>query len=110
MHRLLAQNLQIDGNYGIEGPLKLPGGQEATLGSLVSLVAKFSIGAASIILLLIFIWAGFDFVKSRGNPQKIAAARLKVIYGIVGYILLVAAFLITRIVANTFGLGGDLFN
>jgi hypothetical protein len=107
--RLLAQTIKI-GGQAVEGPLKLPGGEAPTLGGLVSLLAKFSIGAASVIMLLIFIWAGFDFARSRGNPQKIAAARLKVIYAIVGYILLVAAFLITRIVANIFGLGGGLFN
>jgi hypothetical protein len=44
------------------------------------------------------------------TPQKLSAARLKIVYAIVGYILLVSAFLITRLVANAFGLGAGLFN
>lgn len=107
--KLLAQQINIGGE-AIQGPLKLPGGEEATVGGLTSVLSQFAIGAASIILLLILIWAGFDVIRSRGNPQKLSAARLKIVYAIVGYILLVSAFLITRLVANAFGLGAGLFN
>jgi hypothetical protein len=107
--KLLAQQINIGGE-SLQGPLKLPGGEEATVGGLASVLSQFAIGAASIILLLILIWAGFDVIRSRGNPQKLSAARLKIVYAIVGYILLVSAFLITRLVANAFGLGASLFN
>jgi hypothetical protein len=110
IHSLLAQTVNVGGKT-IKGKLQLPGsgGAEPTLGAIISLLVQVVIGLASVVLFLIFIWAGYDFVVSRGDPQKIAAARNKITYGIVGYILLVVAFLIVRIVSQVFGIGQDLF-
>jgi len=106
--RILAQRINVSGKE-LRGRLILPGGEEATLGGIVSLLVQVSIGIAATILFLIFIWAGYELVTSRGEPQKIAAARNKITYGIVGFILLVASFLIIRIISQVFGLGEELF-
>ncbi len=111
-HQLLAQTVTVGGQT-IKGKLQLPagfGGANATLADIVSLLTQVAIGLASVVLFLIFIWAGYDFVVSKGDPQKVASARLKITYGIAGYILLVLAYLIVRVISQVFGVGQELFN
>jgi|YNPBryBLVA2012_1023415.scaffolds.fasta_scaffold141908_1 hypothetical protein len=102
--KYLAQQIQINGQ-SIEGPL-----QFNTLGEIVSRVVNlFLIPIASVILLLVFIWAGYDFMMSEGNPEKIKSAQAKITSGIIGLVLLITAFLIVRVVELIFGLRSGIF-
>ncbi len=56
-------------------------------------------GAAVIMLLV----AGFGFLISMGNPEKIAVARQSVLWIIVGIVVGVLAFSIPFIIKNTLG-------
>jgi hypothetical protein len=87
--KYLSQQIQINGQ-SIEGPLKFN-----TLGEIVSRVVNlFLIPIAGVILLLVFIWAGYDFMTSEGNPEKIKSAQAKITTGVIGLVLLVSAFLL----------------
>jgi len=100
----LAQNLNISGQ-SIEGPLKFN-----NLGEVVSRVINvFLIPIAGIILLLIFIFAGYDFITSQGNPEKIKSAQAKMTSGIIGLVLLVLSFLVVRVVELIFGVKSGIF-
>ena len=48
-------------------------------------------------------------MMSQGNPEKIKAGQGKITAGIIGFALLIASFLITRLIAFVFGLGGGIF-
>ncbi|MBI1863494.1 hypothetical protein HYS00_05255 [Candidatus Microgenomates bacterium] len=108
MHRFLAQSIKV-GDQEIQGQLKLPGGKEVTLGNIINVVLPFVIMLCGILLFFIFIWAGYDFMLSRGEPGKIKAARAKMTYGIVGFVLLVLSYFIVNLISYMFGVGGGLF-
>ncbi len=97
--------LQI-GNQNIVSPLdpKLQ-----NLGDVLNRVTNFLIPIAAVILLFVFIWGGYDVLMSQGSAEKVKAGRLKITAGIVGLILMVFAYVITRLVARVFGLGEGLF-
>ena len=86
-----------------------PGGggfltQITDLGRLVSIVASNAIVIAGIILLFLFIFAGFQMITGAGNPQKQQQAQQIMTAGIIGFILVVAAFLIVRLIESTLGI------
>ena len=83
--QLLAQSLQISGQT-IEGPLD-----------------------SAVILFIVFIWGGYDFMMSGGSPDKIKSARAKITAGLIGFVLLIAAFVIVRLASYIFGLGSTIF-
>lgn len=96
---MLAQSINVDGQ-SIEGPLK----GINTVGDLINTLMKFLIPLAGIILLLVLIWGGYDFMMSGGNPEKVKSAKAKITTGIIGFVLLVLAYLIVRIISFIFGL------
>ena len=102
--RYLAQQVKINDQI-IEGPL-----QFNTLGEIVSRVVNFFlIPISGVILLLVFIWAGYDFMTSEGNPEKIKSAQAKITTGIIGMVLLVLAFLIVKVVELILGIETGIF-
>jgi succinate dehydrogenase hydrophobic anchor subunit len=102
--KYLAQKFRINDQI-IEGPL-----QFNTLGEIVSRVVNFFlIPISGVILLLVFIWAGYDFMTSEGNPEKIKSAQAKMTTGIIGIVLLVLAFLIVKVVELILGIRTGIF-
>jgi len=102
--KYLAQTIQINGQ-SIEGPLRFN-----TLGEIVGRVMNlFLIPVAGVILLLVFIWAGYDFMTSEGNPEKIKSAQAKITSGVIGVLLLVSSFLIVKLVELILGIKSGIF-
>ncbi len=101
--RYFAQSLNINGQQ-IQGPLD---SQFQNIGSIVNVITRFMVPLAIIILLFSFIMAGYDYLTSQGSAEKIKSAQAKMVTGVVGFILLLFALLIVRIVAYIFGVGGS---
>src|SRR3989338_7709720 len=105
----LAQKICIGGlTTCIDGPLPSGAGGINTIGDLVNRVVQFLIPLAALILLLVFIWAGYDYMMSQGNPEKLKSAQAKLTTGLIGFVLLMLAFLIVRLLSFIFGLGGGI--
>jgi len=103
-HNYLAQNLSI-GGQAIQGPLQ----GINTVGDLISKILEFAIPMGGIILLFMMIWGGYDIITSQGSAEKWKTARNKITYGIIGFILLAVAFLLTKLVEVIFGLKTGIF-
>lgn len=58
----------------------------------------FVFALAGAIALLVITIAGFNFVTSQGEPQKVATARMTILYAIVGLVISVFAFTIVKFV------------
>lgn len=100
----LAQTLHVGGTT-VNGPLV----GINTLGDLINKIVSFVFPLALIALLFVFIWGGYGYLLSRGNPEKLKAARARLTTGIIGFVLLILSYLIVRLVAQIFGLGEGLF-
>ncbi len=101
----LAQQININGQ-SIKGPLV----GINNLGDLINKVVNvFLIPLAGIILFIVLLWGGIGFILSRGNPEKVKSARAKITTGLIGFLLLILAFFIVRLVSFIFGLGAGLF-
>ena len=102
MKTLLAQQIKVNGVV-IEGPLDK---SYTNIASIINNIVPFIMTLAGILLFFILLWGGFDYVTSQGAPEKLKSANAKITAGVIGFILLVLSFLITRIVAYIFGVGG----
>jgi hypothetical protein len=97
---LIAQSINISGQP-ITGPLV----GISTIGDVVNKVMVFIVPLAGIILLFVFILGGYDLMMSQGAPDKLKAAQGKIVTGLIGFILLIAAYLIVKLIALIFGFG-----
>jgi len=97
---LLAQNISISG-MPISGPLV----GYNNIGDIVNNVVPFIMTLAGIILFFVLMWGGYDYVTSQGAPEKLKTANAKITAGVIGFVLLVLSFLITRVLSYVFGIG-----
>jgi hypothetical protein len=94
----------IDVNYtfgngiGFEGQLGL-GTRDIrlTIGSLISVV----IGFLGIVATLIILLGGFTWMTAAGNEEKVGKAKKMIIGGIIGLIIILAAFAIAKFAINS---------
>ena len=95
----LTQQIDI-GGQPITGPLQ----GITSLSDIVNRIVEFLIPLAGIILLLVLIWGGYDYLMSQGQPEKIKNAQAKITTGIIGFILLVFSYILVRLIVKIFGL------
>ena len=95
-----AQNISISG-MPIKGPLV----GYNNIADIVNNVVPFIMTLAGIILFFVLMWGGLDYVQSQGQPEKLKSANAKITAGVIGFVLLVLSFLITRVLSYIFGIG-----
>jgi hypothetical protein len=91
------------GNKDIYSPGNALGGNSANYGKLISPIiqnALIALGGLSLITILI---AGFSYINSEGDERKIEIAQKTLTYAIIGIVVAVAGFLITRLIGYIVG-------
>lgn len=103
--KILAQNFNLN-DQKIKGPLVIPGANpdNLKLSDIVNRVLQFILPLAGVVLLLIFISGGYDFITSEGNPEKVKKAQAKITTGIVGFFILALSYFLVRLISFLFGL------
>ncbi len=100
----LAQSMTV-GGQSIQGPLV----GINKVGDLISKLLTLLIPLGGIILLIVVIWGGYDYMMSRGTPEKVKTAQAKITYGIIGFVLLAVSFLLIKVIQIIFGLDTGIF-
>jgi len=99
MRTLLAQVVNIEGNGGsnvsIEGPVNFKFGSDS-IGVIVGQALPYIFAAAGIGLLLMIISSGFSIMTSAGDAKKLAQGRMTLTNSIVGFILILVHFGLSR--------------
>ncbi|MDD4937922.1 MAG: hypothetical protein PHX34_02780 [Candidatus Shapirobacteria bacterium] len=94
----------------LEGPGIVPDTNPA---SQVETIISTVFGILTIVAVIYFIFqiifAGYGFLSSQGNEEKIKTARDRLTNGILGLTIVVVAFGVGVFLANLLGLG-DIFN
>lgn len=87
----------------VKAPDGVPVGGSGVLSSALGVGLQIFLIVVIIAALFYLVWAGIRWIQSSGDPQKVEAARMQIVYAIIG---LVVAFLSFAII-NLFG---GLFN
>lgn len=65
---------------------------------------------ALIFVVIIFAYAGFTYLTSGGSASKIEKAHNMLIKAVVGFVIVLSAFLIVELIANILGLDSAIIN
>lgn len=93
--------INLPGNTIITSPLR---GGHTSLGITISLLMRYLLPGAGILMLLYLIFGGFQYMLSRGDPKAIQAAQGKITGAIIGFIIVFLAYWIVQAVALILGL------
>ncbi len=90
------KNIAIDIGQEFGSPL----GQGKSVGDLVSVFLNASFAIASLIVLFLFIFAGYSIIAGAGynDPQKIEKGKKTATSAIIGIIIILSAYWIIRII------------
>jgi hypothetical protein len=98
-----------DGDPGLPGvgkinqdELNLPTDVNDIIGNLIQLVYA----VAGIIFFFMFVLGGIRYLTAGGDEKAAASARATLTQAFIGLVIVVAAFLITQLVFNLFGIEG----
>ncbi len=76
----------------------------SSLGDIVSQILNYAIVLAGIAFFGFLIMGGFDLLTSAGNPEGIKRGTNKIIYGLTGFIIVMASYFILQVVELVFGI------
>ena len=72
---------------------------------IIRVILTYFYIAAIILALLFLIWGGFNWITSEGDKQKLAQAREKITFSVIGLIVVFLAYLVVVFIGNFFGVG-----
>lgn len=75
----------------------------STPAGLISNVLPFIFGAAGFALLIYLVMGGFQIMLSRGDPKAVQGGQGKITNAIIGFVIIITAFLLTRLAGQIFG-------
>jgi hypothetical protein len=103
----LAQCIKIAGEE-ICGPIPTPtgaaAGQGITVAYILNILISIIFPLSGVLLFFYLVAGGYNFLTSAGNPEKIKAGQGKITAALIGFFLLMASYLIVRILTTIFGL------
>ncbi len=74
-------------------------GDKAAAGIVESVFNWFFVVAGALCIAII-IWAGITYATAGGDEEKVEKAKKRLIYGIIGVAVIIAAFAITQLIEN----------
>jgi hypothetical protein len=88
------------------------GGDFSTSGAaLIQTGISLLLYVATALAILMLMWGGIQWITSSGDPEKVAAAKKKITFAIVGLVIAIGAFFIVRVIVTVLGgSGNDLLN
>lgn len=86
----------------IDGPKSIPSGGTDTLTTAISGGLSILIIIAIVLCLISIVRAGIQWASSSGDKSKVASARARLTWSIVGLIIVLLAFMIVNILGSFF--------
>lgn len=100
MSKLIAE-VKIGDHFGFSGP------EYSSLGQATSQLVVPIFSIATFVVILYFLLGAFKYLKAGGNKEDVESARMMILHAIIGFIVLMFAFLILQfILSNLFDVTG----
>ena len=100
--------LTIPGEYGGSSNIIMPNavncGSNGCFNTVMQYITQWMFAFAVIICLAYLIWGGIDWTMSSGDKTKLQKARLKLIYAIIGLVIVFLAFFFVNLGGHLLGL------
>jgi Type IV secretion system pilin len=96
------------GNQTITPPKSIPNGGLSTVATVVGNAITIMLIITVVLSLIYLMLGGIVWINSGGDKSKVAAARARITYAIIGLVVALVAFLIINIIGFIFNV--DLLN
>lgn len=96
----------IDSAFG----LAVINGKQVTLGGFISGLILPAFSIAAIMVVFYFLIGAFELITSQGDKAHIVSARSKIYHSIIGFVLLIALFVIMQYVPQALGINFRIFS
>jgi hypothetical protein len=100
--------LQLPGGYSFTTSA-VPTGGASPLTNIINVGLDLAVITAIFVCLFMLILAGFSWMTSQGDKQKLASARQRIAMAIIGLIVVFTSFILINIIYTFFNLGGNNF-
>lgn len=97
-------SLKLPGDEIIPPPAGIPRGGEGKLIDIIQAFIYLFFTFAIILALFVLIYSGLLWMTSGGDKQKIAAIKQRIVYALIGLIVIFLSFFIMNFVMSFFGL------
>src|SRR6266567_5966168 len=97
-------SLTLPGGQTVTAPGGIPSGGLSFMQQVMNNALTIMLVFAVIITLIFLIWAGIQWVSSSGDKSKLAAARARLTWAIIGLVIVFLAFLVVNIVGSFFNI------
>ena len=95
--------------------LNLPGGisitdpndfafSNATLADVINALLKYVFPISGLVLFFMLIAGGFQLLTSAGNPEKTSGGYKKIIFAIIGFLIIFMSYWLIEIIERVFGI------
>ncbi len=85
-------------DFNVDSPLA---GNITGLPGLINAILTVLITISIPIIVIAIVYAGFTYVTSQGNPEKIKTASRTLTYAVIGAVLIIGALVITEVIGDT---------
>jgi hypothetical protein len=65
------------------------------------MIVRYLMTFLGIIAVIVILWGGFQWLTAGGNEDKVGGAKKTLIAGIIGLIIIIAAFAIVQVIVST---------
>lgn len=76
-------------------------GNITSLGQAINNLVMPIFSIATALVIIYFLWGAFNFLKSGGNKEELAGARNMITHAIIGFLILMFAFLILQFLLSS---------
>lgn len=73
-------------------------GNVTDVNTIIGNVIKAALGVMGALMLLMIVWGGFSWLTAAGNPEKIKAGSNKILWAILGSIVVLASYMLLNVV------------
>lgn len=84
-------------------PASSIGGDGAQLSNLINPIIANAFIISGLVAFFVILFAGFSYISGAGDKNKMAQSTNMLTYAILGLVIIVASFLITRIIGTVLG-------
>lgn len=91
------------GGVDFSDPNNNPIAKFSSIGSFTNIMVPFMMIVGSLVALAMLLLGAYRYLTSEGNAEKIAKAQSVIIYAILGLFLIVASFILTRVIGTVLG-------
>ncbi len=93
----------------IDAPAGIPTGGIEAGGKAINLGFNLLFLVGVIITVALIMYSGIQWTLSNGEKEKIASARARITYSIIGLVVIITAFIIVKVVLSILGYNPDFF-